>query len=251
MPLWQVAHCARALEDRALPRAAAAASKLPAGGGGAASVSWYACSAGSFDDDQVVGAVGHVHAGARLRERAVAAHLRDGDVAVPVRDVVAVAGGVMRLMPAQAVRGRDHLRAVHAVQVEARVVLALAPGVVDRLRLRRQRGRQRDDRARVEVAVGPAVEPLADAGRERVVDRRVAQRAGDADARQRVRAVDGLDRALQADDRVELEQRDRRRGARRLIVPSWMPCTTAAGSASASTFKPDRQRRRRIDGAAR
>ena len=51
------------------------------------------------------------------------------------------------------------------------------------LRLRRgvERRRQRDDRAGVQVAVGPAVEPLADAGRERVVDGRVAERAGDAD----------------------------------------------------------------------
>ena len=43
-------------------------------------------------------------------------------------------------------------------------------------------GRERDDRADVEVVVRPAVEPRADAGSEGVVDRRMTERAGDADA---------------------------------------------------------------------
>ena len=57
----------------------------------------------------------------------------------------------------------------------------------------------------VEVAVGPAVEPMADAGRERVVDGRVAERALDADRRQRAAGEE----ARHADDRVELQQRER------------------------------------------
>ena len=44
-----------------------------------------------------------------------------------------------------------------------------------------QVGRRGDDRADVEVAIGPAVEPVANAGRVGVVDGRMAQRALDAD----------------------------------------------------------------------
>ena len=59
-------------------------------------------------------------------------------------------------------------------------------------------------RAGIEVAVGPAVAAMADAGRHRVVDGRVAQRAGDADPRDP--AIDDL--AAHADHRVERDQRD-------------------------------------------
>ena len=60
-----------------LPRGRGAASKLPAGGAGAAMLSWYACSAGSFDVTRSSVPLVTLDAGARLGERAVAAHLRD------------------------------------------------------------------------------------------------------------------------------------------------------------------------------
>ena len=145
---------------------------------------------GQLVADAVLVAVGDAQVQARLGERAEAAHLRHRDVAVPVRDLGAVAGEGDAVDAGQAVGGRDHGRLVQAVDVEPRVVLAPAPGVERRLGRRVERRRQRDDRADVEIAIRPAVEPLADAGRERVVHGRVAERAGDADARQRVDAVD-------------------------------------------------------------
>src|SRR5207248_2466385 len=57
-------------------------------------------------------------------------------------------------------------------------------------------------------AVGPAVEPLADAGRERIVDGRVAERALDAD---RLQSGGAGEEAGDADDGVQLQQRQRRR----------------------------------------
>ena len=71
--------------------------------------------------------------------------------------------------------------------------------------------RERDDPPGVESRVGPAVEPVADARQEGIVHGRVAQGAGDADPDQGVAAADGLDRAHDADHRVELEQRHGRR----------------------------------------
>jgi hypothetical protein len=76
----------------------------------------------------------------------------------------------------------------------------------EHVRDRREVRRRRDDRADVEVVVGPAVEPVADAVRERIVDGRVAQRALDADRRER--AVGGEEPG-EADDRVRAEQRER------------------------------------------
>jgi hypothetical protein len=71
-------------------------------------------------------------------------------------------------------------------------------------------GRERDHRTDIEVAIGPAVEPAADAIGERVVDGGMAHRAREADRAQRALCVE---EALHADDRVELEQRERRLGA--------------------------------------
>src|SRR4051812_23882055 len=106
-------------------------------------------------------------------------------------------------------RGNLH-RSILAVEVVARIVLALAPAVIDGFLLGAQRGRERDDGARVQVAVRPAVEALADAGREGVVHGRVAERARRAEMRQDVLATLRLDGALEADDGVELQKRDRR-----------------------------------------
>jgi len=74
-------------------------------------------------------------------------------------------------------------------------------------------GRKRDDRSGVEVEVRPAVQPLADAFGERIVDRRVAERARDPEAHQPVSSANGFDLALHPDDGVQLQQGQRRRGA--------------------------------------
>ena len=69
--------------------------------------------------------------------------------------------------------------------VMSRVVFARSP--IRELQLRRGiqliGGRQAEDEAGVQVEIRPSVEPAADAGREGVVDGRMAQRAGDAQAR--------------------------------------------------------------------
>jgi len=78
-----------------------------------------------------------------------------------------------------------------AVEIELGVVLARPPalqhlahgGVVDLQELRKgaEIRRKRHDRADVEIAVRPAVEPATDALAQRIVDSGVAERAGDAD----------------------------------------------------------------------
>src|SRR6185503_15115906 len=161
----------------------------------------------------IVGSVAYVHAGARLREGAMATHLGDRHIAVPIREVLAVPGRGDALHGLESIGRRDHLWAVPAVEVEARVVATLAPGVVDRLLRGGHRGRKRDDRTRIEIAIGPSVQAFADARSERIVHRRVAERTGDAYAGELVLAVDCLDGPLDADDGVELEERDRGRGA--------------------------------------
>ena len=87
----------------------------------------------------------------------------------------------------------------------ARIVLAGTPqpelglgGVVEE-------GRERGDLADVEGGVRPAVQAMADAGRQRVVHGGVAERAGDAETRHLAEVVDlGAD----ADDGIQLQQGD-------------------------------------------
>src|SRR5262245_48276482 len=92
---------------------------------------------------------------------------------------------------------RNDGRLVETVKIEARIVFARAPGIEDRLRRGVDRGRQRDDGPRIQGAIRPSVEPLADAGREGIVDGRVAERAGNANARQHILAIDVFYRTLQ------------------------------------------------------
>ena len=69
-------------------------------------------------------------------------------------------------------------------------------------------GAKRYDRADVQIAVGPTVEPLTNSRRERVVDGRVTKRALDA---HRLDAAVGVGEGGDTDDGVELEQGDGRR----------------------------------------
>ena len=133
--------------------------------------------------------LGDIQLDARIVEVAASAHLRHRDIVVPVRDG-AVCGERLEPDLPQTVRGRDddgqrrlverqQLRAVE--RVKARIVLARSPAFEDRPLLVGQHRRQRDDGADVQVAVWPAVESFPDSRAERVVHRRMAQRARHAD----------------------------------------------------------------------
>jgi hypothetical protein len=138
-----------------------------------------------------------------------------------------------------------------AVEQERGVELARTPAaqhlphlrVVDTepARERGQVGRERDDRAHVEVAIRPAVEAAADARDERVVDRRVAQRAADADRRE---AALRIEAALHADDRVELQQRERDRRIREVHLPVREPLAQARGQCGGVDLQADAERGR-------
>ena len=98
---------------------------------------------------------------ARIGEGAEAAHLRDGDVAVPVGNsaldavavevdgVIAVASERDLVDAGEAVRRRDDHWLVQPVDVMPRVVEAFAPFVKQLFLGRWDRRRQRDDRADV------------------------------------------------------------------------------------------------------
>src|SRR5678816_4475817 len=68
--------------------------------------------------DEVVGAIRHVDTDATIGERAVPAHLGDRDVTVPVRNVLAVAGGRDAVDALQSVRWRYDLRTVQTIEIE-------------------------------------------------------------------------------------------------------------------------------------
>ena len=132
-------------------------------------------------------------------------HLEVGDERVPVRDR-APAGPGVEVDAGEAEGRRDQRRGRLAVgperlAVEEQLGVELAgpparaaPCVrcasivgrqTEQIDEGLQVGRERDDRADVQVAVRPAVEACADARGERVVDGRVAERALDADGRRR------------------------------------------------------------------
>jgi hypothetical protein len=106
-----------------------------------------------------------------------------------------------------------------AVLVEDGVVASRSParehllhgGLVDPEKVgeRLEVGGERDDGADVQVAVGPAVQALADTRGERVIDVRVAERALDADG---LDPPGRVELAGHSHHGVQLEQREGRRG---------------------------------------
>ena len=94
---------------------------------------------------------------------------------------------------------------------------------------------ERHDGADVQIAVGPAVEPTADAGREGVVDVRMAERALDADGRDPALRIE---EPGHAHDRIGLEEGERAAGSSRSTFPALRASTRAAGSAARSTLRP-------------
>src|SRR5438128_8393802 len=155
---------------------------------------------------------------AAVEERSPAAHLRVGDVGVPVRHRAPARVGV-EVYSRQPERGREQRGRRRAVwperlpiDVELGIVFPWPPTEQDLLhrrdvhsellRERREVWRQRGDGAHVEIPVWPAVEAAADALGELVVDGRVAQRASDSDAHEAVALVE----PLHSDHRIVLEQ---------------------------------------------
>ena len=157
-------------------------------------------------------------------EVAAAVHFEVRDERVPVGHG-APAGVGRKVDAGEPERRRDQRRRrlsvgpeCLAVEEEHRVELARPPAgedlvdrrlvdaedVGERLLVRRQP----DDRADVQVAVRPAVEAATDAGGEGVVDHGVAGRTGETHRRQPATAVE---EALDADDGIQLQQRQRHR----------------------------------------
>ena len=136
----------------------------------------------------------------RVEERALAVHLGVGDVGVPVRDRAPAGVGVEVLAGQPERRGEQRRRrscrrggSALPSWFELRVVPARAPArehlaapSASSTPSRSANGFRVGASATIaptfEVAVRPAVEPAADALHERVVDGRVAEGAGDADA---------------------------------------------------------------------
>ena len=71
-----------------------------------------------------------------------------------------------------------------------------------------QARRERRDRADVQIAIGPTVQPAADAGRKRIIDDGVTQRALNAD---RIQTIGLIEESGQAHHRVETQQFERHR----------------------------------------
>ena len=130
----------------------------------------------------------------------------------------------MQVHPRETERGRNQCartpavrREGFAVLVEPRVVAARTPtgqhfpdgGLVDAEKIgeRLEVRRERDDDADVQVAVGPAIEPLADARRERIVHVRMTERALGTQGVDPARVVEP---SGQSHHGVEPEQRERR-----------------------------------------
>jgi hypothetical protein len=107
--------------------------------------------------------------------------------------------------------------------------------------------RKRDDRADVQVAVRPAVEALADAGSEGVVDVRMAERALDA---HRLDAAGLVELAGHADHGIELEQREGRGGIVEVDLAGLDSRDQLGGQGLRVHFQPDRQRGLGADAAA-
>src|SRR5215469_5893409 len=135
-------------------------------------------------------------------------HLSDANISVPIGDVGSITGRRDPVDASQPVRRWNHLWPVDAVDVESRVIEALAPGLVGCLRGGWHRWGKRNDRPHLEIAVRISIESFPDAGGEGVIDGRVAERAGDAKARERVLTADLYHRTTNSHHRIQPEQRE-------------------------------------------
>ena len=84
-----------------------------------------------------------------------------------------------------------------------RIVFSRTPRRKLRLEAIVQARREAENRADVQIAIGPAIQSAADAACEGVVDGRMAQGAGDADTGHIAPGVDSSD---DADDRIQPKQ---------------------------------------------
>jgi hypothetical protein len=131
-----------------------------------------------------------------------------------------------------------------AVQEHGRVETSGAPALQDcpqrgvvhaeERRHRRQVWREPDDRADIQVAVGPAVQPSADPAGERVVDGRMAECALKAGGREAV----ALEEPVTPTTASSLSRVSVFRGSFRLTAPRASAALNHLGSASTSTLSP-------------
>ena len=133
-----------------------------------------------------------------------------------------------------------------AVENQLRVELARSPAAqhaahgrrrdAEQVDERLQVGRECDDRSDVQVTIRPSVQPVADAGRERIVHSGMTERALDA---HRTDRAAGIQERGHADDCIRFEQRDR---VRRIVeverLPARSAAATGAGTALTSTLRP-------------
>ena len=133
-----------------------------------------------------------------IAEVALPAHLRDADIAVPVRDR-AIAGVSFEPDALQPVdwweehwqRGAVQRNDVEAVErMVSWVVSSGSPGAELGLGRVVQRWGQAENRTDIQIAVWPSIEAPADAARERVVYGGVSQRASRPDADKLAQVVD-------------------------------------------------------------
>src|SRR5262249_38287194 len=151
-----------------------------------------------------LGRVIHVDADPGIGEMAVSVHLRDRDIVIPVGyDAVP---GIDLASDVTESEGRwNYDRMILAVDVETRIVFAGTPRVIDLFLWWSRHVRERDDRADVEIAIGPPIQTMADSRSERVIDGGVTERASNSDASECIGCVD---LAHHAHHGPELEQRD-------------------------------------------
>ncbi len=140
-----------------------------------------------------------------ILEAALPVHLRHRDVRVPVRHRP-LPRVRLQTHTVQTVGGREHHRAVDPVDIEARIVKPRLPRRVHRLQGGRKPRREGDDRPDRQIPIGPPIQPVPDARRDRVVDRGMAERARRADPRDLI----AHHRPDQAHDGVQTQQRTRR-----------------------------------------
>ena len=183
---------------------------------------------------------------ARIEEPALAVHFKVGDKGIPMRDR-APAGPRVKVHASKPEGWRNQRRARHipaghhtvrallrikclAVQDQFRVEFTRSPtaehGTHRVLADTEQTGNRaevrskRHDSANIEIAVGPAIQPVPDASRERVIDRRMAQGTLDADRDQMPGAIE---EASHPHHRIEFQQRQLHRRPVRNHAP-WIRC---------------------------
>jgi hypothetical protein len=189
-----------------------------------------------------------------IEERSLAMHLENGDERVPVRDR-APPGPRMEIDSGQSQSRRDQRGrrlAVRSkgfpVREQLRVEFARSPAVQDLPHGRvvgveepRHDGEirsQGDDHPDVQVPIRPPVQTMTDTGRKRIIDGRVAEGALDSD---RLQLAVGREEAGYPEDRVQLQEGERRRRNLQIHFPLLDAVDERSGERVCIDLQPDGQ----------